>query len=243
MAAESTAESAALLIPDFALRSRVAGAAQTEEDYRMTGMAGITAMNDALAHLEKTIADFTTVLDFGCGPARVLQHLRQPGRGQELHGADIDPEAIGWCREHIDYAVFETNAALPPLPYPDRKFDFIYALSVFSHLDKEMQQAWLSEMARLLRPGAPLYLTFSGRFVFDRFREDFPPEAIREFDASGFTFIHNMGAEFYRYPQWYQTSLQDMRFLAGELPKDLQIVYYAARGHTGWQDALLCVKH
>jgi SAM-dependent methyltransferase len=243
MSAESTAASASLLIPDFALRSRVAGAAQTEDDYRMTGAAGITAMNHALAHLDKTIGDFTTVLDFGCGPARVLQHLRQPVREQELHGTDIDPEAIAWCRDHIDYAAFEVNGALPPLPYPDGRFDFIYALSVFSHLNREMQQAWLSEMARLLRPGAPLYLTFSGRFIFDRFREEFAAEAIREFDAAGFTFIHNIGAEFYSYPQWYQTSLQDMRFLVGELPNNLQIVYYAARGHTGWQDALLCVKH
>jgi hypothetical protein len=60
---------------------------------------------------------------------------------------------------------------------------------------------------------------------------------------SGFSFINNMGSEFYIYPQWYQTSLQSMRFFVGELPKDLQIIYYAARGHTGWQDALLCVKH
>ena len=80
-------------------------------------------------------------------------------------------------------------------------------------------EAW-SE-ARLLRSGAPLYLTFSGRFVFDRFREEFGPDAIREFDASGFTFIHNIGAEFYSYPQWYQTSLQDMRFLMGELQRTL----------------------
>src|SRR5436305_1155421 len=133
MAVERTTGSAeGLVIPNFALRSRVAGAAQTEDDYRTTGAAGIASMNHALSHLEKTVSDFATVLDFGCGPARVLQHLHQVNRGRELHGADIDPEAIAWCREHIDYAAFEVNAALPPLPYPDGKFDFIYALSVFS---------------------------------------------------------------------------------------------------------------
>jgi len=231
-----------IIVPEFALRSRIAGVPQTEEDYRAAGTACVGAINRALGNFGKSVGDFAAVLDFGCGPARVLQHVHRLNPRQELHGSDIDPEAIAWCRSHIDYAAFEVNASLPPLAYPDGKFEFIYVLSVFSHLDREMQRAWLSEMARLLRPGAPLYLTFSGRFVFDKFREDFPAASIREFETSGFTFINNIGAEFYVYPKWYQTSLQEIRYFTAALPDNLRLIYYAARGHMEFQDAVLCVK-
>ncbi len=205
--------SASILVPEFSLRSRVAGAAQNEEDYRRIGIAGVDAMNRALAILEKDVSDFGTVLDFACGPARVLQHLHLRNPRQQLYGADVDPEAIAWCREHLDYGSFECNDALPPLPYSSAKFDFIYALSVFSHLEQDMQRSWLSEMTRLLRPEGAFYLTFSGHYVFDKYKDEFPGEAVSEFEAEGFCFIRNMGAEFYKYPEWYQTSLQEIIFM------------------------------
>ena len=48
----------------------------------------------------------------------------------------------------------------PPLPYPDKSIDLIYACSVFSHFDAERQTRWLAELQRITRPGGYLLLTF-----------------------------------------------------------------------------------
>src|SRR6266446_6402722 len=132
------------------------------------------------------------------------------------------------------------DPAWPARPRP-RRITGGSALSVFSHLERDMQRAWLSEMTRLLQPEGAFYLTFSGHYVFDKFKDEFPVEVVSEFEATGFSFLRNMGTEFYKYPEWYQTSLQEIVFMANELPKELRMVYYAARGHVGLQDALLCV--
>ena len=45
-----------------------------------------------------------------------------------------------------------TCCALPHLPFEDGKFSFIYALSVFTHIE-DLQDLWLMEMQRILKPG------------------------------------------------------------------------------------------
>ena len=58
---------------------------------------------------------------------------------------DINPKAVEWCRSHLDFAEVALNEIEPPLPYPAQMFDFVYALSVFTHLDEDLQHAWLRE--------------------------------------------------------------------------------------------------
>ena len=48
------------------------------------------------------------------------------------------------------------------MPYPDHSFDFIYMRSVFTHLTKKSQLAWLDEIRRVLQPGGILLFTTQG---------------------------------------------------------------------------------
>jgi ubiquinone/menaquinone biosynthesis C-methylase UbiE len=57
------------------------------------------------------------------------------------------------------FAQFEVNGLAPPLAYEANHFDFIYALSVFTHLPESLQTAWMSELARVLKPGGYLLMT------------------------------------------------------------------------------------
>lgn len=60
----------------------------------------------------------------------------------EFYGSDIDPEAIAWCKEHhADLAQFVVTPTSPPLPFEDNYFDFIYSISVFTHMPEEMELA------------------------------------------------------------------------------------------------------
>jgi ubiquinone/menaquinone biosynthesis C-methylase UbiE len=103
------------------------------------------------------------VLDFGCGCGRTIIWLMRDYPDVEFHGTDVDFEAIEWCRTHLRRERFEINAPLPPLPYPDDYFQVVYCLSVFTHLDETMQDAWLPELHRVLEPGGLLILSVHGR--------------------------------------------------------------------------------
>jgi SAM-dependent methyltransferase len=101
------------------------------------------------------------VLDWGCGHGRVARHL--PGLGlADVAGIDIDPFNVGWARDHLPGLQFTLGPQMPPTPYADRSFDLVYGISVMTHLVPDVQEAWLAEIARLLRPGGMALLTFAG---------------------------------------------------------------------------------
>lgn len=92
------------------------------------------------------------VLDWGVGHGRVARHLRRFGV-EEVFGIDIDPQNVGWAREHLPHLDVTVGPLMPPTPYPDGRFSLIYGISVMTHLTRSVQEAWLAEISRLLRPG------------------------------------------------------------------------------------------
>ena len=121
------------------------------------------------------IANFRSILDFGCGCGRVVRQWATL-ESTSIHGSDLDPDLIEWCRGHLTFGEFTTNGLAPPLRYPDRAFDFVYAISVFTHLSADLQQPWMDEMARVIEPGGYLLLTTHGPDFFGRLS---PPELAR----------------------------------------------------------------
>ncbi|MEA5557590.1 class I SAM-dependent methyltransferase [Nodularia spumigena] len=103
------------------------------------------------------------VLDFGCAAGPMLRVLHTNRPDLELWGCDIDPLAIDWCRRHLPTTLrLFTNTTAPHLPIPDATFDLIYAGSVFTHI-LYIADAWLLELARILKPGGILYTTIHDR--------------------------------------------------------------------------------
>ena len=107
--------------------------------------------------------DFEAILDFGCGCGRTIRYWR-PVKNQQLYGTDYNPELIEWCQKKLArLAEFKTNKLSPPLDYADEKFDFIYAISVFTHLTENLQDIWMKELARVLKNGGFLLITLHGK--------------------------------------------------------------------------------
>ena len=103
------------------------------------------------------------VFDFGCGCGRVLRHFPQLGiKGLKLYGDDYNPSLIEWCKQNLPIGQFQVNGLEPPLNHPDQAFDFVYAISVFTHFTEPLQFRWLDEMARILVPGGHLLITCHG---------------------------------------------------------------------------------
>ena len=68
---------------------------------------------------------------------------------------------IEWCAHNLPVADVAVNELSPPLPHPDASFDLVYAFSVMTHLDEDLQRRWTGECFRVLKPGG--YFLFSTR--------------------------------------------------------------------------------
>jgi SAM-dependent methyltransferase len=118
----------------------------------------------ALARHRADPNGFDSVLEFGVGCGRIIRHWR--GLEGEVHGTDYNSAAVDWCAGNLRFATFRRNELAPPLPYPDGKFGFAYAYSVFTHLPENLQEIWLAELRRVVREGGlVLFTTHGNRFA------------------------------------------------------------------------------
>ena len=104
------------------------------------------------------------VLEWGCGPGRLIRHLPAllAERTLVLQGADYNLESIAWCRANLPAATFVENGLHPPLPLAENSVDVVYNFSVFTHLSEAVQLAWAQELRRVLKPGGLLICTTHG---------------------------------------------------------------------------------
>jgi SAM-dependent methyltransferase len=92
------------------------------------------------------------VLDVGCGTGGMLGHLSRYGSAE---GVDSDHAAVSFCRARGLTNVSE--ASIPPLPFPDARFDLVTAFDLLEHVDDDA--AALAEVCRVLAPGGTLFIT------------------------------------------------------------------------------------
>ena len=136
---------------------------------------GIVAM---LKICDVDLDERRAILDFGCGCGRVIRHFHAL-TGPSLHGTDYDPQLVAWCQGNLPFAKFGVNDLRPPLAYADGTFDFVYSLSVFTHLDEPLQRSWLCELSRVLSPDGYLMLTTQGEPYADHHLAPHEREAFR----------------------------------------------------------------
>lgn len=144
-------------LPPKSIRDRNVG--MTENDYLLTSDNFPIQMNRALFAYGSKLQDFKNILDFGCGAGRILRGLPKY-TDAKLFGCDIDVEAMEWCSAHLTMAEFGISTEYPPSKFEDDRFDFVYAISVLTHLDETHQDAWLEEWLRIVKPGGFVLATF-----------------------------------------------------------------------------------
>ncbi len=148
------------------------------------GEGDFGAVGEESVHYLKALAALRPtdrVLDLGCGigrTARVLtRELRAPG---SYDGLDVVPESVAWCRRRyrrtrtrapFQFTCSDAHNTLynpqghkpsssAPLPYPDRAFDLVFAISLFTHLLQDSADHYIGEARRTLAPGGRMLLTW-----------------------------------------------------------------------------------
>ncbi len=187
------------------------------------------------------------MLDWGCGCGRLTTPLLQHHTAIEVHGCDIDEEAIVWCRKHLPGAHFQVIAPHPPTSYPTGWFDVVIASSVFTHLSQSMQAEWLLELKRIVRPGGIVVASVHGRFASSfAFRSlDFCLEgrawhyllALR-MTATGFVDLVDRSFDGLAPGDYYRQSFQTPRFTMRAWSKHFEILEYV-EGALAYQDVVV----
>lgn len=154
--------------PPMELMQRVSGSPDARF-FDADGVRSYTEFVDAVARYREW-STIPRMLDWGCGCGRVTRSFLRAHPGLEVHGADIDSEAVAWCADNLAGGSFRAIRPQPPTDYPDGFFPLVIGYSVFSHLNRELQHAWLEEMHRLIAPGglflASVHGPFAARFCF-----------------------------------------------------------------------------
>lgn len=117
------------------------------------------------------------VLDMGCGVGFMAGHLARFISGGSCDGFDVIKVAIEWASSHITkrYPNFRFKHAdvfslhynptgkIQPheftFPYDAACFDFVFGLSLFTHLVPLAAWRYLREMAKTMKPGATAWIS------------------------------------------------------------------------------------
>lgn len=242
-----------MAIPPRRLRAR-AGAPGAVE-FVQGGREAARTLVDTLERAGRPGEGPLAVLDLGCGSGRVLPHVAALLVNAVCTGCDVDPAAIEWASAHHPAQTWRATLFRPPLPLPQSSFQVAYSISVFSHLDAELGDQWLTEVARLLGEGGLALLSVHGAHAFEAFRRGevtsswIRPDAFaREpLDAEEFVF------EPYVRTRWNTSELpgvEDGYGLAfhGEarlrrlFGRELEVVEILPRAMADWQDLVVCRK-
>jgi len=222
-------------MPPAILRFRVSESVSIGEFLKI-GEGCARLIREHAADMGIDLAQPNRVLDFGCGCGRTIRWFLTAGGGAEFHGVDVDAEAIDWCAQNLKPGRFLATPPMPPLPYPNDHFDFIYCLSVFTHLNESMQDLWLAELTRVLKPGGVLLLTVYGASsiaVLD-------PEDHELLRTRGF--VHKRSQKLKGLvPDWYQTSCHSREYIVQRLSASFEDIRYRVVP-DGLQDVVVARK-
>ncbi len=222
-------------VPPPLLRHRVHGALD-ETSYRHVGKliaSGLARCFDRYG----VVLDNLRVLDFACGPGRVANELKSLAPSCRISGSDINRETIDWAREHLsDVGGFETNDPAPPTRHADGTFDAIYTVSLFTHLDEASQDAWLAELARILKPGGIFLATTHGRHSLTSCTAG----ELRELEARGIVHRVDRKGRFKLdgLPDSYQTTFHTREYVARSWSRFFGVVDHV-EGWLGDQDLVV----
>ncbi len=177
-------------------------------------------------------------LDWGCGCGRTTAAFMRYFSPFEMHGCDIDAEAIEWCNAHLGEGRFRTTGLVPPSTFEEGFFDAVMGYSVCTHLSMEVQRVWLEELRRISRPGAILLLSVHGDFA-----AQFLPASLgirADMERQGYSdSVHDDHLDGVAPEGYYLGTFQTEEFTRSFWGRCFEILEYLPRGMGNYQDLIV----
>ena len=131
--------------------------------YLCSAMEVLATLEDVFQQHGKS--NLGRVLDWGCGVGRLSAFLPRYFQLADLTGCDIVSQNVEWCVQNLQFGTFHHIDLFPPLPWEAESFDTLIGYSVFTHLKRADQLAWLREIRRILKPGGLALVSVHGEFA------------------------------------------------------------------------------
>lgn len=159
-----------------------------EEGMRAYFRGGLTDAQQAhRAMLRKVNGKSLRVLEFAAGYGRVARYSRDIFAGHSYTASDVHPEACAFLCDRLSVNSFLSQTDPAELKYGGR-FDFIFCLSLFSHLPHHSFGSWLSKLYSFLDAGGCLLFTTHGEYALVKH-----PKPFREIldNSTGYGYSQN----------------------------------------------------
>lgn len=214
-----------------------------EAGYLLGGEADAKALASWLGETGFDVESNGRVLDFGCAAGRVSRWISSIWPSCEAWGLDIDAQRIAWAKTNLGgLCRFVMNTKVPTLPFEDRYFSFIYAYSVFTHID-DLADMWLLELRRVLRVGGRAILTIMDNSTIALMQEKYShyelPKRLRRYrkyyehdDFAMFSITRDSVPDVWYDHDHFRGNVEHIFRVLGAKP-----------GFHGWQTGILLEKH
>jgi SAM-dependent methyltransferase len=106
----------------------------------------------------RTDPEETRVLEFASGYGRITRHFT---KRCDVTASDIHPAAVDMIQSRLKTPAYVSSHAPHELSIPGQ-YDFIFAVSLFSHLPDATFGPWIAALLSLLKPGGHLMFTTHG---------------------------------------------------------------------------------
>jgi len=137
-------------------------------DAILTGVSGAKEFEEKGMADAETLKEFvspnSTVLDLGCGIGRVDKYLST--YCQRICAVDVSDRMLYLARRRLagfKNIEFYRNNGHDLSEFGDGTFDFVFALLVFHHLEKNHAKTYLHEIFRVLSNGGTVYAQFPNK--------------------------------------------------------------------------------
>jgi SAM-dependent methyltransferase len=231
-------------LPSEELMHRVAGDGDGAR-FLEIGERSARQIDQVLAAVGRSLGEFGSILDWGCGCGRIIRWFDDLAAKTSLYGVDIDEQAITWCDQNLPFATFSVCQPQPPLEFPDGHFDLVFNHSVLTHLDERFQDFWLAELRRVTRPGGIVLLSVHGEYAFS-VTEDAErnagadPRPWRErLERDGILFVADDAHIGGPFPEFYHSSFHAPWYVFSHWAQYFNVRAYLPRADLDFQDIIV----
>jgi SAM-dependent methyltransferase len=213
--------------------------AEEVASYAERGRNVVALIEETLAAAGKRIEDVERWLDFGCGYGRVLRFLLERVPPERVTASDVIAEGVEFCRSEFGVTALRSSPELASVQLGS--FDFVYAISVLTHLDERNSVDFLRLLGGSLTEGGIALFTTHGEWSLAH-----PGHYGSEYEARGAEIeaaVRERGIAYLRYdfaPDDYGITWHSREFVEGTMAElheaELRQLLFKPRGLDGHQD-------